>query len=223
VQILALETSGPQGSLALLEGGHCRDCLPLTDRQRSAQSLTPAMLELLRRAQLTWNQLDLVAVGVGPGSFTGLRVGLSSAKTLAWALSLPILGVCTLRALAWQAPVCESVTPAVNAYRRQVFTAEFRRTEHDVIQQAPPQVELAETWLQRLQSGQTLATGPFLTQHSPPASARTAPADCWTPRADAIGQLAHRDFLAGVRHDPFSLLPRYGRRSAAEEKRDPSS
>ncbi|HEX5471854.1 MAG TPA: tRNA (adenosine(37)-N6)-threonylcarbamoyltransferase complex dimerization subunit type 1 TsaB, partial [Lacipirellulaceae bacterium] len=99
-RILAIETSGRHGSVATLGGevGEARlvGQLALTGDQRTAQSLAPAMQQLLAAAQWTPESLDLVAVTVGPGSFTGLRIGVTTAKAFAYAVGADIIRVNTL-------------------------------------------------------------------------------------------------------------------------------
>src|SRR5687768_6416743 len=110
LRILALETSGRSGSVAALIG----QVVPvrtrvigqqaLDDHQRNAQSLAPAIRSLLDVAGWRPADVQLVAVTAGPGSFTGLRVGVTTAKVFAYATSAAVLGVDTLEVIAQQAP-----------------------------------------------------------------------------------------------------------------------
>jgi tRNA threonylcarbamoyladenosine biosynthesis protein TsaB len=96
-------TSGFSGSVALLDEGRLLAESPLEAERRSAQSLAPAIDRLLGNQGVKPGQLQLIATTVGPGSFTGLRVGVTTAKTLAYAVSAAVLGVSTLEALAMDA------------------------------------------------------------------------------------------------------------------------
>jgi len=100
VLILAFDTSGLHGSVAILDGPKllAERLLP-TDR-RSAQTLAPAIVELLAALQISARQIRLVATTIGPGSFTGLRVGITAAKTFAYAISAEVLGLSTLEVIA---------------------------------------------------------------------------------------------------------------------------
>ncbi len=103
-RILALETSGTSGSVAALEGDRLLAEVSLAPSLRSARSLAPGIAKLL--AEVGWKPRDvgIVAVTTGPGSFTGLRVGLTTAKSFAYAVGAQVLGINTLEVLAEQAP-----------------------------------------------------------------------------------------------------------------------
>ncbi len=90
---LALETSGQQGSVAVLRGGEVVHEVTLREDQRSAQSLTIAFRELMSAANVSGRDVSLIAVTHGPGSFTGLRVGLMAAKALAYAWKCDVVEV----------------------------------------------------------------------------------------------------------------------------------
>src|SRR5262245_32191202 len=108
-RIVAIETSGQHGSVAVLcgeEKGEARLVreIVLSDQQRTAQSLAPALNKLLQTAGWEPSTVSLVAVLTGPGSFTGLRIGVTTAKTLAYAWGADVVGINTLEAIAEQAP-----------------------------------------------------------------------------------------------------------------------
>ena len=99
MRTLAIETTERIGSVAAFQGAELVAEARLTSDQRSAQSLAPALAELLK--QLGWQaaEVDLIALTSGPGSFTGLRIGVTMAKTLAYAVGAEVLGVNTLEAI----------------------------------------------------------------------------------------------------------------------------
>jgi tRNA threonylcarbamoyladenosine biosynthesis protein TsaB len=222
VRILALETSGTQGSVAILESGVLLAQAELPLPRRSAQSLIPAVAEQL--AAVGWKPVDvqLVAVTQGPGSFTGLRVGVTAAKTLAYAVGAEVLGVDTLEVVAAQSSVENSQLWAVmDAQREQLFAALFRQ-ENDgmlIVLQATHLVD-ADRWLAELESS-VAVSGPAVCRLTArlPATAVTTPQETWLPMAGAVGRLAWRDYLAGRRDDLWKLTPNYFRTSAAEEKK----
>ena len=102
--VLALETSALAGSVALFHGDRLLVQRELDSTRRSAQTLAPALAELLAAAGLTPRDVRLVATTVGPGSFTGLRVGVTTAKTFAYAVGAEVLGLNTLEVIAAQTP-----------------------------------------------------------------------------------------------------------------------
>src|SRR5208337_2248427 len=103
-RILALETSELTGSVAVAADGKVLAELQLDPQQRSAQWLAPAIRSLLERVGWQPREIGLIAVTIGPGSFTGLRVGVATAKILAYATGAQVLGIGTLEAIATAAP-----------------------------------------------------------------------------------------------------------------------
>ena len=126
MKILALESSATAASVAL-----CEDEALIAQSFRDtglthSQTLLPMTEELLAHCGLTVTDLDLIAVAAGPGSFTGLRIGLSTAKGLAWSAQKPCCAVSTLEAMAWQlSHVPGEILCAMDARRNQVYNARF--------------------------------------------------------------------------------------------------
>jgi tRNA threonylcarbamoyladenosine biosynthesis protein TsaB len=112
--ILAFDTATGVATSALV-----RDDLTLAERVSDPGGVLEGVDELFREANVEPGALDAIAVGTGPGSFTGLRMGLAAARALAFALDLPVAGVSTLAALGAGAP---GALPVVDARRREVFT-----------------------------------------------------------------------------------------------------
>lgn len=113
--ILAFDTATDRATSALVADGEV-----LGERVSKASTLLEAVDALLRQAGAHATDLDALAVGVGPGSFTGTRIGLAAARGLALALDIPAAGVSTLAALAAGAPGAE---PVIDARRREIFVA----------------------------------------------------------------------------------------------------
>ncbi len=222
MRILALETTERIGAVAVLEDATLLHEVRLNAAERTASSLAPAIAELL--AQVGWkpNDLELVAVNIGPGSFTGLRQGVTMAKTLAYALGIEVLGIHTLESIGQGAPAnIDRLSVAIDAQRQQVFAGELLRDARGDLRLAG-EVEILdnEAWLRGLPAD-TYISGPALKKlrGEIPAELRILDEAAWLPTANAVGQLAFRDFTAGRREDVFALLPQYYRLSAAEEHR----
>jgi len=113
--VLAFDTATPVATSALVRDGEV-----LGERSSRASTVLADAEELLRDAGLRPGNLDALVVGTGPGSFTGIRIGLAAARGVALALGLPVAGVSTLAALAAGAP--EGALPVIDAQRREVFT-----------------------------------------------------------------------------------------------------
>jgi tRNA threonylcarbamoyladenosine biosynthesis protein TsaB len=124
VIILALDTTSDSGSLALRKDGQTLSELALYSAQDSASLIFPAIEETLRLAQVNFADIDCFAAASGPGSFTGVRVGLTVVKGLAEAMGKPVAGISNLRALSWFG--CGPLRAAViDARRGDVYTAVY--------------------------------------------------------------------------------------------------
>jgi len=223
VRVLALETTEALGSVALMADGNLLAQLNLDPNQRSAQSLAPALSTILKK--VGWRPADvrLVAVSIGPGSFTGLRVGVTAAKTFAYAVRADILGIDTLEAVAAGAPPeVAAVSVAIDAQRGDVVAQSFRRRSDGWFEPADSGALLpVDEWLQRLPPGTTIS-GPALRKFAPqvPAGLTVLAPQYWPPTAAAVARLAARYYAEGRRDDLWTLVPHYSRPSAAEEKWD---
>ncbi len=207
--------------MALLEAGELVARRQLDPQRRSATTLAPGIRELLAEAGWAPRDLKLVAVAVGPGSFTGLRVGVTAAKMLAYAVGCDVIAVGTLDAIAAQVPPSiDRVWAVLDAQRQQVFAAEFQRdSAGELIPKAEPAIIDNDAWLASLEPGDW-ATGPALGKLATrlPAGVNVVEPALWEPQAATVGQLGWRRYSAGHCDDLWRLVPRYYRRSAAEEK-----
>lgn len=221
MQILALETTEAIGNLAAFSCGKMLLQMDLEPILRSAQSLAPGVKLLLEQVGWRPSDVQLVAVTTGPGSFTGLRVGVAFAKTFAYVVGAGVLGIDTLEAIVHGLPSdLPSVACAMDAQRGEVVANTFHRTgAGDFLSIGPNQRIDADAWLQSLPRGMAV-TGPVLGKlaNQLPEGIVAVDQRYWRPRASAVAQLAYRDYLAGRRQDLWNLLPVYSRRSAAEEK-----
>ncbi len=220
-RILALETSELTGSVAVAANGKLLAELQLDPQQRSAQSLAPAIRSLLEQVGWRPSDIRLLAVTVGPGSFTGLRVGVATAKVLAYAAGAEILGIGTLEAIAAAAPdEITALSVAVDAQRGDVVAQPFRRGAAGWMEAVgDPALVPMQQWLAALPPGFAVS-GPVLKKWSDPLPVGLTMLDrvFWPPTAGNVARLAYRDYLAGRRDDLWSLQPVYSRPSAAEEK-----
>ena len=124
---LALDTATPRVSVALGRDGHVLGDLSLDGGRRHAEQLAPAIEYLCREVEVDLHQLAFVAVGLGPGLFTGLRVGVTTARMIAQVLRIPMVGVPTLDLIAYPLRFTNrTVVSVVDARRNEVFFACYR-------------------------------------------------------------------------------------------------
>ena len=124
--ILAFESSAKAASVALCRDGHLVSQYSQCSGLTHSRTLLPMAEDMLKNAELTLRDVDLIAVAHGPGSFTGIRIGVSTVKGLAWAGDKPCVGVSTLEAMAWHGLAAGGyVCPVMDARRSQVYNALF--------------------------------------------------------------------------------------------------
>jgi tRNA threonylcarbamoyladenosine biosynthesis protein TsaB len=227
--ILALETSHTAGSVALLNDGNLLRERTLDPARRSAQTLAPAIEALLTECQVMPREIGLVAATIGPGSFTGLRVGVTTAKTLAYAIGCDIIGLDTLDVAAAQTPASllnaqASVQAVLDAQRRELFVATYQSRAGQggaelLSRTGETQLMAADAWLAQL-SPATIVTGPGLGRlvDRLPAGVVVVPPELREPLAATVGRLAFAEHSRGRRDDLWKLAPLYIRPIAAEEQ-----
>jgi tRNA threonylcarbamoyladenosine biosynthesis protein TsaB len=127
VRVLGIETSTSQASVALLEGGQLVLERATSRPKQSAERLLPMLAELLAEAGWQASSLDRLGVSIGPGSFTGLRVGIACAQGLSLGLAIPLVGVTSLRAMARVVPqrIPGLRVPVLDARRGEVFVGAY--------------------------------------------------------------------------------------------------
>lgn len=193
---------------------------------RTAQALAPAMQRVLAEADWPAQSIQLVALTEGPGSFTGLRIAVTTAKVFAYAATADVLGLNTLEVLVSQLPDTVLQASAVLlAQRGEWFAGRFQRQKDQPWETLTScTIVQPESWIASLPTGCVL-TGPAagLPGVRLPETIRLANSASRTPRADSVGRLAWQAYQAGRRSDIWNLTPKYYRPSYAEEKRRPSS
>ena len=221
--ILALDTSTDRSAVALAVPGGSIRVAPGDLGLRHGRGLLPAVRDLLQLEGLTPADLACVAVGLGPGSFTGLRIGLTAAKVLAYVQGIPLVGLDSLEVIARNAPQdSRQVTVIVDAQRGEVFSADFRRglPGSTLVRDRPTLIEPLEAWLARI-TPDHFVVGPALERLKLdwPSDVRRCEAEHGFPNGRHLLELAEEVMASGRRDDPWLLEPNYLRRSAAEEKR----
>ena len=220
---LAFESSAKAASVALCRDGALLSQYSQCSGLTHSRTLLPMAEDLLKNAELSMADIDLFAVAHGPGSFTGIRIGVSTVKGLAWALEKPCVGVSTLEAMAWHGLAAGGlICPVMDARRSQVDNALFRIEDGRPLRLTPDRpialAELAEE-LRALDEpvflvgDGTALTAAFLLQQGLPF--HSAPENLLWQSAWGVA-MAAADKTPGTADD---LLPVYLRLSQAERER----
>lgn len=231
--LLALETTERFGSVAMAQNDRviAEKVLP-RDRQ-SAQTLAETLDLLFQETGYEPKNVNVVATVIGPGSFTGLRVGVCTAKVFAYTTHSQMVAVRSLETVArafQDAAVMEQLfvrentthlTVAVDAQRSEVVAQTFQRTPENRIEPVGLErlISITEWWAEA-ERYPVLFSGPALERYGvqAPADVRLAPQEYWQPRASAVAMLGAERFGFGDTVSPFAVLPIYARQSAAEER-----
>jgi len=230
-RILAIDTSSASGSIALVEGGSVTAGQKVAKVGKHSVWLLPAIDDFLKDRRIDISEIDLFAVGSGPGSFTGLRIGISTLKGLAWALSRPVIGVSTLEALAMNIKGRDAlICPVFDARKGQVYSALFTLSS-GCLERVAADVAMRPEYIPGLVADTGLAgesvplifTGHGLSVcgdliKAGVEGALFAEEGLWDVSAGNIGLLAGGNYGEAVA--PIELLPAYRRASEAEFKRN---
>ena len=226
--LLGLDTSTSCGSIALVDSDKPLGEWNLNVRRTHAGRLLPGVQHLLHEAGIEFGQLDGFAVATGPGSFTGLRIALTTAKTLALVTGKPLIGIPTLDVLVENVPFAQGlVCPALNARRGEIFAALYERTSQGKSDRLTDYLSLPLEELSQMIQGPTLLLGDAVPvygerlrrQCSHPIT--FAPPEHHYPRAAILCRLAMNRLSEGDRIPPRDLHALYARASDAELNRKP--
>jgi tRNA threonylcarbamoyladenosine biosynthesis protein TsaB len=217
VRILALETSTEYCSVALWRDGELHERCELVGQKHSGV-LMPMLDELLREAGMKLDDMDGIAFGAGPGSFTGVRIACGVAQGLALGADLPVLGICTLQALA-QAAGRDKVIAALDARMAEVYHAAYERRNGEWLAVREPGLCLPQD-APLVEDGGWFGAGSGFLAHGEQLreryAANLASIDGQVvPQAGAIAQIAAPLFAAGRGVDAAEALPLYLRDKVA--------
>lgn len=222
--LLAIETSSLVSSVALLHEDTLRAELTIQARLTHSEQLMPHIADMLDKASVPKQNIDSIAVSIGPGSFTGLRIGLATAKGLAFAWQVPIVGVETTDSLAWNfVGSADRVCTLIDAQKGNVYAAlyQWERDSLQVLQpiHIAPLTEVLHQLAKEEKSvvfcGDGAMIGKAAISEASPLF-RMAPPTMRIPRAGSVALAAWERVKAGDVDDCMTLTPAYKRRSEAE-------
>jgi len=225
--ILAIETATPRCSVALVDEGIVLAETALPEGMQASETLLSGVSELFKSRGATPAALSCVAVSAGPGSFTGLRVGMAYAKGYCFGLNLPVIPVPTLEALAHRFPGEERLLcPVLDARKKEVYSALFR-LEAGVLKRLSPDLVVPPGALpdhlpeeeRIVLFGDGLGSYETMLRDRLGDRASFAAGPEGIPSAGMVGILGERAFIAGSAVNPRMTVPTYIRPSEAEFKR----
>ena len=223
MKILALETATIAGSVAI-----CDDTSGLVGEVRinvkaaHAERLMPSIKWLLESSRISIEEIDAFAISIGPGSFTGLRIGLSTVKGFAFATNKPVVSVPTLDAFARTVPFCAyQICPLLDARKDEVYAAMYKWEDNNIIKIMPERAVSPGDLIKEI-TEKTVFIGDGVTRYGDMIKqtcgdkAIFPPPSIMSPSAATVGEIAIEKIKQGDLADPVSLTPCYIRKSEAE-------
>lgn len=226
--ILGIETSLYAGSIAVSEEGKILGEYYFNTGPSHSEKLLSSVDWLISELDIEKSELGGIAVSLGPGSFTSLRIGVAAAKGLAYSLEVPITGVSTLELMANNLPYANSqICPVIDAKRAEVFCALFESNDGQV-QRITEDIVISPEKLARDIKEKTVFVGEgallysdFLDHISVGKGFSEYSSEPFNyPRAGVLCMLGESKFEAGQSDDPYTLSPSYIRKSEAEVQKE---
>lgn len=226
MKILAVDTSSQVAAVAVLEDDRLLGEYSINHKKTHSQKLMPMISGLLEGLELAPADIDVFAASAGPGSFTGLRIGVAIIKAMAYATDKPVVGVPTLDALAYNLFPANGtlVCPIMDARNNQVYTAVYENAEGRQLKRTGYMgiavSELAELLKEERRrvifNGDAVALHRDILKDELGDMCAFAPGSALLQRAASVAQLALMRALRGEASSPFELVPFYLRKSQAE-------
>ena len=218
---LGIDTATKVCTVALAEGEKVLATYEINMGMTHSEGLVPQMEQLFQRTGIAKKDLELIAVSRGPGSFTGLRIGLATAEAMAYSLKIPMIAVSTLEVLAYNIPVDGVIlAPVLDAQKGNYYVALYEWHKGELREVAPVQIKSGKTLCDYLApyKKQTVILGEC-GKIILPEEGNIALAPLWNrlPKGAAVAILGSRKHIAGGDMDYFGTEPFYIRKSEAEE------
>lgn len=222
--VLGLDTATLVSGVALASENKLLAEITLQTRKTHSELLMPHIASLLEMAEVNKKELKGVAVSIGPGSFTSLRIGLATAKALAYALQIPLVGVSTLAALAYGCPIPGvMLAPMLDAQKGNVYLGVYSWQAGNMKEVFPASVLSFDEAVAMLQAYDRpvvpLGEGAVMNREQIKNIGKnlvSAAPHIIMPRAASVALLGEKQLAQGIRHDVMELEPLYIRRSEAE-------
>jgi tRNA threonylcarbamoyladenosine biosynthesis protein TsaB len=210
--ILNIETSTKACSVALFNGDKLLSFREqVTDKFSHSEKLSLYISEVVKEAEISFSQLKAVAVSMGPGSYTGLRIGVSSAKGLCYALDIPLIAISTLKSMAYEMSRVEKADlycPMIDARRMEVYSA-FYDAENNMIRKICADIIDKDSYKKEL-SNKVIFFGDGAEKiHSTINNKNAFFISNFHPSARFLGSLAYNKFLASDFEDTAYFEPYY--------------
>jgi len=216
VKILGIDTSSSSLSVAVMDDDLLKGEFTLNHKLTHSEQMMPLLDSLLSHLELKMSDIDLIGVSVGPGSFTGIRIGVAAANAMAMALDIPVVGISSLEAMAYTAgETAYTIVSTFDAQRDRFYFNAYRFENSELKALETEDVLEKEDLIKKLESYDKvllLGDAVFINEELP-LNVKKAKRAVRYVRASSVCELAHRDYLLGK---TGFAVPVYLRKSQAE-------
>jgi len=216
VKILGIDTSSSSLSVAVMDDDLLKGEFTLNHKLTHSEQMMPLLDSLLSHLELNMSDIDLIGVSVGPGSFTGIRIGVAAANAMAMALDIPVVGISSLEAMAYTAgETAYTIVSTFDAQRDRFYFNAYRFENSELKALEAEDVLEKEDLIKKLESYDKvllLGDAVFINEELP-LNVKKAKRAVRYVRASSVCELAHRDYLLGK---TGFAVPVYLRKSQAE-------
>lgn len=216
MKILAIDTATRLCSVALTEDERLIAEILLYGQKNHSEKLLRIIDELCRNAQLSPQLVELIAVSVGPGSFTGLRVGISTAQGLAFSLEKKLIGISSLEVLAAQVCMYQGlICPMLDARKKQIYTCLYNRSIDGTLEKIIDDTVISpDAWAEQIMSPVVCTGSGASLYHNTllavlPKGSTFVPEYYSMPRASALALCAHNKYLKNENTPLDKIVPSY--------------
>lgn len=216
MKILGIDTSSSSLSVAVMDDDLLKGEFTLNHKLTHSEQMMPLLDILLSHLELKMSDIDLIGVSVGPGSFTGIRIGVAAANAMAMALDIPVVGISSLEAMAYTAgETAYTIVSTFDAQRERFYFNAYRFENSELKALEAEDVLEKEDLIKKLESYDKvllLGDAVFINEELP-LNVKKAKRAVRYVRASSVCELAHRDYLLGK---TGFAVPVYLRKSQAE-------
>ncbi|MGL6105564.1 tRNA (adenosine(37)-N6)-threonylcarbamoyltransferase complex dimerization subunit type 1 TsaB [Romboutsia sp.] len=228
MKVLGIDTSSMAASVAVIEDNKLICEYTINTKKTHSQKLMPMIENMLRISDIDVNEMDMIAVCEGPGSFTGLRIGMATAKAIAHVNNLPIVGVNSVELLAGNMDLCDKkICSILDAQRTQVYMGQYKLENEELVELKGVDVVEIEELIEELKNSNEdwILVGEAVYKYEDklketnnihiPASSHNV------NRASSLCSIAIKKYNKNIAiHDCYSINPMYVRKSQAEVQYD---
>ena len=216
MKILGIDTSSSSLSVAVMDDDLLKGEFTLNHKLTHSEQMMPLLDSLLSHLELKMSDIDLIGVSVGPGSFTGIRIGVAAANAMAMALDIPVVGISSLEAMAYTAgETAYTIVSTFDAQRERFYFNAYRFEDSELKALEAEDVLEKEDLIKKLESYDKvllLGDAVFINEELP-LNVKKAKRAVRYVRASSVCELAHRNYLLGM---TGFAVPVYLRKSQAE-------